>query len=937
AVAFLAAITLLPAILVLAGRRGWIKPRRELTTRFWRRSGIRIVRRPKTHLVASVIVLIILASCAGLARFNYDDRKSLPASVESALGYEAMARHFPLDSIIPEYLFVHSPHDLRNPKALADLEQMAQRVSQLPGVAMVRGITRPMGESLEQARLAYQAGEVGSKLNDASKQINGHGEDLNKLTSGADQMANALGDVRSQVGQSMAGVRGLVDALTFLQNKFGDNKTFDEIDNAAKLVSNMRELGQTLGVNIADVNATVGWSGPILRALDSTPACSMDPNCVTSRDQLRRLAAARDSGAFDQIAGLAKQLQSTDATQTLESTAKGLRQALNAAANGMRSLAGSDPGGVPSRLSTLQQGATKLAEGSRQLADGVQQLVDQTKHMGAGLGDASGFLLAMKYDASAPTMAGFYIPPQVLTQDDFKKAAGLFISPDGHAARYLVQTKLNPFSVAAMDQVRSITDTARKAQPNTALADAKISMAGISSGLQDTRDYYNNDLRFIVIATIMIVLLILMALLRAVVAPLYLICSVLISYLSALGIGVIMFQFILGQELHWSVPGLTFIILVAVGADYNLLLISRIRDESPRGVRFGVIRTVGSTGGVITAAGLIFAASVFGLLLASVSMLVQAGFVLGVGILLDTFLVRTITVPAIAALVGRANWWPSRFRPQVHTPVRRAERVSTPQHLTSDHHDHQIRVAVPPTVANRHCHGAHEADEQVPHHALPLFGTNGVPKQPTTNVLESAVDGQTTTNGKQSLETNGKHRAENNGNQPAETTYQQPAEAAGRPPLDTNGQQSAGTTGEQPLETNGKHPAETNGHDPVKTSHAAPSSEDDRVNEPRWIGGWPITDATFPLGAGNGHHPATTPPVAPSSEAETAGQHPADTNGEEPVETNGKQPVDEERPLPVCEGWNCLGPSPLECVSQVRCARAEGRLIVQSGASNNHG
>ena len=151
------------------------------------------------------------------------------------------------------------------------------------------------------------------------------------------------------------------------------------------------------------------------------------------------------------------------------------------------------------------------------------------------------------------------------------------------------------------------------------------------------------------------------------------------------------------------------------------------------------------------------------------------------GILLDTFLVRTITVPAIAVIVGQANWWPSRFRPQVHTPVRRAERVPTPQHLTSDHHDHQTRVAVPPTVANRHRHGAHEADEQVPHHALPLFGTNGVPKQPTTNVLESAVDGQTTTNGKQPLETNGKHRAENNGNQPAETTYQQPAEAAGRP------------------------------------------------------------------------------------------------------------------------------------------------------------
>ena len=77
----------------------------------------------------------------------------------------------------------------------------------------------------------------------------------------------------------------------------------------------------------------------------------------------------------------------------------------------------------------------------------------------------------------------------------------------------------------------------------------------------------------------------------------------LISYLSTLGIGVIAIQFILGQQLSWSVPGITFIVLVAVGADYNMLLISRVRDQSPYGVRSGVIRTVGSTGGVITSAG----------------------------------------------------------------------------------------------------------------------------------------------------------------------------------------------------------------------------------------------------------------------------------------------------------------------------------------------
>ncbi|WP_423488478.1 MMPL family transporter, partial [Mycobacteroides sp. PCS013] len=164
---------------------------------------------------------------------------------------------------------------------------------------------------------------------------------------------------------------------------------------------------------------------------------------------------------------------------------------------------------------------------------------------------------------------------------------------------------------------------------------------------------------FIIVLTVIVVLLILVALLRAIVAPLYLIGSVIISYASAVGIGVIAFQFIGGQPLSWSVPGMAFIVLVAVGADYNLLFISRIRDESPDGIRSGVIKTVKSTGGVITSAGVIFAASMFGLLIGNLQSMVEAGFIIGMGLLLDTFLVRTITIPALVVLCGQANWWPS--------------------------------------------------------------------------------------------------------------------------------------------------------------------------------------------------------------------------------------------------------------------------------------
>jgi RND superfamily putative drug exporter len=755
-VAFIAALTLLPAILVLSGPHGWISPRQRITNRFWRRSGVRIVRRPKTYLSASLLALVILASCAGFVQYNYDDRKTLPHSVESAVGYAALNRHFP-DSLIPQYLFIESPHDLRTPQALADLEQMAQRVNQVPGIAKVRGITRPRGEPLEEAKSTYQAGEVGKQLTDASKQISNQGGDLDMLTRGADELAENLSSVRGQVTRAMGAIGALVDALASWEHHFGGDKTLKDVDKTAKLVRSMRALGDTLGVNFANVADSFDWAGPVLTALDASPVCTADPTCSNSRIQLQRLVTARSDGTLDKIADLGRQLQSTHDAQTVGSTVQSLGGALGPATQALASLGLDQPGGLLDRLATLQKGADAFADGSRRLAEGVQVLVDEAKKMGAGLGEASAFLLAMKYDAAKPSMAGFYLPPQLLTREEFQKAATSFISPDGHAARYFVQTKLNPFSTAAMDQVNSITDAARAAQANTALADAKISMTGFSAGLRDTRDYYNHDIRFFVVTTIIIVLLILIVLLRAIVAALYLICSVVISYSSALGIGVIVFQFLLGQELHWSLPGLTFILLVAVGADYNLLLISRIHDESPYGVRLGVIRTVGSTGGVITLAGLIFATSMFGLLFASISSLSQAGFVIGVGILLDTFLVRTVTVPAIAVIVGRANWWPYQWWPRPRAPIRPAKRVSRPGRLISDSSTRaertpaiarverrmssrgeqtraigrgdRTRLPLPPTVIDRHLQRRRQSDaHRLKHHLA-------------TKAMKAGVDG----------------------------------------------------------------------------------------------------------------------------------------------------------------------------------------------------
>ncbi|MGZ4583093.1 MAG: MMPL/RND family transporter [Mycobacterium sp.] len=837
-VSLLAAVTFLPAVLVLAGRRGWIKPRRDLTTRMWRRSGIRIVRRPRIHLAASLIVLITLAACVGVVRFNYDDLKSMPDNVESSKGYDAMNRHFPMNAMTPMVLFLESSHDLRTPAALADLEQVAARVSQLPNITMVRGLTRPNGDPLEQMKLSWQAGEVGGKLDEASGLIQTHGNDLDRLVDGSNQLADALAQLRDQVTQAVGSLSGVVGALTVMEQAMGGDKTIAALDQGAQFTGQMKTLGDNLNTSTANAENIAAWGGPMLTALNNSPDCNADPGCVNSRASLAAIVSANNDGTLNSMKIMARNLQAAQQAQTIGQALDKVQQTLTQASGAMTTVKN-----LQSTMAAAQQGSNALADGSRAIAGGVKELVDQTKKLGSGLTEASSFLLNMKHDADKPSMSGFNLPPQITTRDEYKKGAQLFISPDGHAARYFIQSALNPFTTAAMDQVNTIEKAARSALPNTELSDAKVALAGVPTGLRDTRDYYNSDIGFIIVATIIIVFLILVILLRAIIAPLYLIASVLLSYLSAVGIGVLFFQLILGKDLHWSLPGLSFILLVAVGADYNMLLISRIRDESPHGVRIGVIRTVGSTGGVITSAGLIFAASMFGLLFASISTMAEAGFIIGIGIVIDTFLVRTITVPALAAMIGQKNWWPSHLG---KSPAQVLASYQAKQRQLEQLSDHLVRLKVIPSIRTQAppssaLKNGHAAEEQKTtnvkptvdlnrEHALPLFDLTGLSH--LMDLKESGAHSPTRTNG-----TNGGHKSDRFLGHPLPLFGHDIL--SHRPILvGANGGSNGGPNG------NGHQNGKTNGN-----RHSKPSAEDD-TNQPLPVFGAASGQAVN----GNGKH-----------------------------------------------------------------------------------
>jgi RND superfamily putative drug exporter len=212
----------------------------------------------------------------------------------------------------------------------------------------------------------------------------------------------------------------------------------------------------------------------------------------------------------------------------------------------------------------------------------------------------------------------------------------------------------DPYSTEAYDLIEPIRNAAQSAAPSTLIG-------GPSAVEFDVRDAAGRDSIVIPPIILVVVFLILIGLLRALVAPLVLIGTVILSFLAALGVGYFVFDVIFGYPgSDPSLPLFAFVFLVALGVDYNIFLISRAREETIKhGSQQGILRALAVTGGVITSAGIVLAGTFLVLASLPLTFLTEIGFVVAFGVLLDTFLVRSILVPAIALDLGDKFWWPS--------------------------------------------------------------------------------------------------------------------------------------------------------------------------------------------------------------------------------------------------------------------------------------
>lgn len=598
-VATAASLTLLPALCALAGRLGFIEPKPSRIARRWRRVGTVVARWPGPILVTATAGLVVCAVPLLGLTIGYSEVAVQPSSTESNRGYQAAQRHFPAEPLLPEIVLIEADHDLRTAQGLIAVEKISRRIMEIPGVRAVQSASRPAAGVQPESTLTDQAARIGHQLKSQTST-------LEPQLDSVGAMKDTLAQLSGAVAQLQTGLSGGVDGL-------------------AQIGEGGAEMRAGVEVLRDNSDAMSGYLDPLRDFVARTPGCAAHPICapvlrivgpidgmLSGTAQLDQATAKFDAGAADAGASLAG---ATDAVATM--------------------------GGAVADLRQLVDSLTVTMDG---LMPQLQQMTD--------------YLTGLGSDFAGTTEGGFYLPSSALNDPRFQRVKQLLFSPDGHATRLLVYGDAGSWGPAGAERSAQIRLAVGEATKEGSVVDVDVAISGVGSATADVHQYFLYDLRLLVVASLVLIFLVVLVMLRSPVAATVVLTTVVASYASALGVSHLLWRYVFGHELHWAVPSMAFIALVAVGADYNLLLAARLREEAHAGLRTGLIRAFAGTGGVVTTAGVVFGLTMFAMFAADLTTIAQVGSTIGIGLLIDTFIVRAAVVPSIAALLGRWFWWP---------------------------------------------------------------------------------------------------------------------------------------------------------------------------------------------------------------------------------------------------------------------------------------
>jgi RND superfamily putative drug exporter len=599
-VAVAAALTMAPALITAASRFGLFEPKRKIRVRGWRRVGTAVVRWPGPILIASMaLALVGLLALPGY-KTSYNDRLYLPTDIAANQGFQAADRHFPQARMNPELLLVETDHDVRNSADMLVVDRIAKSIFHIPGIGRVQTITRPLGTPIEHTSIPFQISMQGT-----TQQLN-----MDYMQA---RMADMLtmGDELQTTIDTMQRMMGLIKQIS--------DTTHDMVGQIHGMTNDINDLRN----HIADFD---DFFRPLRNYLYWEPHCFDIPICWSIRS------------VFDTLDGI--DTLSDDIQRLLPSLDN-----LDRLMPQMLTL-------LPPMIATMQQMKTMMLT-MHSTMGGLQDQMQAAQQNATAMGQA--------FDASKNDDS-FYLPPEVFDNPDFKRGLKMFVSPDGKAVRFIISHEGDPATPEGISHIQPIKNATFEAIKGTPLETSRIYLGGTAATYKDMHEGSTDDLLIAGIASLCLIFIIMLILTRSVVAAAVIVGTVLLSLGASFGLSVLIWQYIVGLNLHWMVLAMSVIILLAVGSDYNLLLVSRFKEEIHAGLNTGIIRSMAGSGAVVTSAGLVFAATMGSMVVSDLLVAGQVGTTIALGLLFDTLVVRSFMTPSIAALLGRWFWWPQRVR-----------------------------------------------------------------------------------------------------------------------------------------------------------------------------------------------------------------------------------------------------------------------------------
>jgi RND superfamily putative drug exporter len=598
-----AALTLGPAVISVFSRFGRVlEPRRTNKTRGWRRVGTATVRWPGAILVGAIAVSLVgLLTLPGY-HTTYNDRIYLPADVPANVSYAAADRHFSPAKMNPDLMMIETDHDMRNPADFLVIDKIAKALVRVHGIAQVQTITRPEGKPIEHSTIPYSISQ-----NSTGQIMN---NDYLQMT-----MANTLkqADAMQVTIDSMQIMQGITQQMA--------NVTQSMVDKMKKTSIDVAEVRD----NIANFD---DFFRPLRNYFYWEPHCFDIPVCWAMRS------------VFDTLDGIS----------TMSDDIQDLVPDMQRLADLMPQMVAIMPTMIQSMKDQKQMMLNQYQSQKAQ-----QDLTMASQDNATAMGEA--------FDA-AKNDDSFYLPPEAFENSDFKRGIKLFLSPDGHAVRFTIIHQGDPLTQEGTSRIEPLKTAAEDAIKGTPLEGSSIYLGGSAAMYKDMQQGANYDLLIAAVAALILIFVIMVVLTRAVAAAAVIVGTVVLSLGASFGLSVLLWQHIIGIPLHWMVLPMSVIVLLAVGADYNLLLVSRMKEEIHAGLHTGIIRAMVGTGSVVTSAGLVFAFTMASMAVSSLIVIGQVGTTIGLGLLFDTLVIRSFMTPSIAALLGKWFWWPQHVRPR---------------------------------------------------------------------------------------------------------------------------------------------------------------------------------------------------------------------------------------------------------------------------------